>query len=431
MRSFLFAWLTVLAVSSKVYASDSLGCKPDKKTSTIYAQLKWNLLCNYKMDVRPTNNHTRATHVSVGLHLEHFTVHELGGTVDFHVWMALSWNDSFLTWKPSHYADVSKVHVKSDRIWVPDITLQSATDMSIDTELQETDCLIMSTGYVLCVPQIVFPIYCARDTTWWPHDIMNCSIQLSSWAHSSEDISLTFISLDESNETMIQVAGGNPQWDITNITTNLIEAHSKFGYDVTTKLLSYNILLKRRTSINSTSYTTIIIVLVTVTLLVLWLEPNSSERMMLANMSFVLHLLSMLQLRWSVPVNEGHQPKIFQLYEDSLVLATFALCLTLLLRHMQEMTIKAPSWLSSIVIAILKSRAGQIFLVNFSDPKLSAQIVSNDDENTNLVSFDKVELVWRYTSIVIGWLAFVIVLFAYIILLIVRLPTSSSSYYVV
>lgn len=301
--------------------------------------------------------------------------------------------------------------------------------MSIDADMPRTDCLVMFTGHVLCVPQIMYPIYCARDTTWWPYDTMNCSILLSSMAHSSEDISLKFMPSDDTNETMMTISGGNPQWDITNITTYQIETNSKF--DVATKLLSYNILLKRRASINSTSYTTIAIAIMTVTLLVLWLEPKSTERMLLANMNFVLHLLSFLQLSWSIPYSGGRQPKILQLYENSLALATFSLGVTILLRHMQDMTIKAPSWLSSIVNTSLKSRVGQIFLVNLSDPKLSAHIVSNNDDNTNLVSFDKVELTWRYTSIVIGWLAFVIVLITYIILLIVRLPTSSSTYSVV
>ncbi|XP_076283868.1 nicotinic acetylcholine receptor beta2 subunit isoform X1 [Lasioglossum baleicum] len=430
MRSFLFVWLTVLGVSSQEYTLPFLDCKSNT-SFTRYAQLTWHLLCNYEIDVRPTSDHTHATHVDVGLHLQHFTVHDLVGTVDFHLFLSMTWNDTFLKWKPSQFEDITKVHVKSFQIWVPDVTLQSASHKTIDGNLPKTDCLVLYTGNVICVPQIMFPIYCERDTTWWPYDIMNCSIQLSSLAHSSEDISLKFATLDSSNETKIEILDGNPRWDITHITTHQIETNSKLSSDITTTLLSYNILLKRRAAIYSTSYITIAIVLVTVTLLVLWLEPKSTERMMLANMNFILHLLSSLHMAWSIPHCGGRQPKIHQLYEDSLILATFSLVLTILLRHMQEMTIKAPSWLSSIVITSLKSRVGQIFLVNFSDPKLSAQIVSNNDDNTNLVSFDKVELTWRYTSIVIGWLAFVIVLFTYIILLIVRLPTSKSAYFVV
>ncbi|XP_076283869.1 nicotinic acetylcholine receptor beta2 subunit isoform X2 [Lasioglossum baleicum] len=415
MRSFLFVWLTVLGVSSQEYTLPFLDCKSNT-SFTRYAQLTWHLLCNYEIDVRPTSDHTHATHVDVGLHLQHFTVVSTPSEAICHPKIPLIefLFRSTIWWEPSIFIFFCR--------W---------SHKTIDGNLPKTDCLVLYTGNVICVPQIMFPIYCERDTTWWPYDIMNCSIQLSSLAHSSEDISLKFATLDSSNETKIEILDGNPRWDITHITTHQIETNSKLSSDITTTLLSYNILLKRRAAIYSTSYITIAIVLVTVTLLVLWLEPKSTERMMLANMNFILHLLSSLHMAWSIPHCGGRQPKIHQLYEDSLILATFSLVLTILLRHMQEMTIKAPSWLSSIVITSLKSRVGQIFLVNFSDPKLSAQIVSNNDDNTNLVSFDKVELTWRYTSIVIGWLAFVIVLFTYIILLIVRLPTSKSAYFVV
>lgn len=58
------------------------------------------------------------------------------------------------------------------------------------------------------------------------------------------------------------------------------------------------------------------------------------------------------------------------------------------------------------------------------DPKVSARIEMNADDNTNLVSLDKKESTWRYTSILIGWLAFLSVSLVYVIMLIIFLPTN-------
>nr|XP_033321165.1 5-hydroxytryptamine receptor 3A-like [Megalopta genalis] len=425
MRSFLYVCLTVLAVSCEEYAVPSTDCKLNTDP---YLQLKWHLLCNYDVDTRPTNNHRNATLVTAALHLQNFYVDEITSSVDFHVWMVLIWNDTFLTWEPQDYGDIGRIHIKSDEIWVPDITLQSATTEGVDMSMPKTQCLVMFNGDVICVPQITYVIYCGRDVTWWPYDLMNCSIQISSWAHSSEDI---YMETSAKGEESFESSANHSEWEIVGITEYYFDSETKFGFDGTTKLLSYNFLLKRRATVDGATLSTFIIAMMTTTLLVLWLEPKCSERMILANMNFVFHLLSLLDITWTMPNTGGRHPKIFLLYENSFVLATFSLVLTMILRHMQEITVTAPTWMSSGVTTILKSRVGQIFLVNISDPKLSAQIVSDSDDSTNLVSFDKVDLTWRYMSIVLGWLAFIVVLLVYIILFIVRFPTNSSAFPVV
>lgn len=91
---------------------------------------------------------------------------------------------------------------------------------------------------------------------------------------------------------------------------------------------------------------------------------------------------------------------------------------------MHEINAEAPAWISVTTVKVLKSRIGQIFLLSILDPKVSATIEMNVDDNTNLVSSNKKESTWRYTSVVIGWLAFLTVLFTYVILLIIFLPTS-------
>lgn len=51
-------------------------------------------------------------------------------------------------------------------------------------------------------------------------------------------------------------------------------------------------------------------VLMTMTLMVLWLEPRSMERMIIANLNFILHLFCLLDLQWKLPYNGTHPPRL-------------------------------------------------------------------------------------------------------------------------
>ncbi|CAK9824061.1 hypothetical protein ANTRET_LOCUS2295 [Anthophora retusa] len=163
------------------------------------------------------------------------------------------------------------------------------------------------------------------------------------------------------------------------------------------------------------------------TLMALWLEPKSTERMIVANLNFVLHFFSVQEIQWMLPYTGARSPELLIFYENSLILATVALILTSVLRHVQELTAEAPCWLSSVTITILRSRVGQVFLASILDPRASARIETNVDDNAQLVSFDKQKTTWRYTSILIGWLAFISVFLVYVIMLIVSLPTDRSA----
>ncbi|KOC58999.1 Neuronal acetylcholine receptor subunit alpha-2 [Habropoda laboriosa] len=400
-------------------------CK-DIVNNSVILRLKEHLFCSYDTDVRPTDQDRNATVVRFGLYMRQFDVDDLTNVVDFHVWVRLVWNDPFLTWEPSEYDGVNSIHVMSYEIWMPDITIHSATTMGADG-VPAIECWLNHTGNIFCVPAMSYTTSCESDSTWWPYDMINCTIHIGSWAYHAHEIDLRFIKFDEEGQLTVDIQDKNTQWEMVEFTQSERLVNSKFGLYFSTKYLSYHILLKRHSSMHGAIYVTIVVVLMTMTLMTLWLEPRSTERMIIANLNFVLHLWSVQDLQWMLPYTGNRPPALLLFYENSLALATFTLILTSVLRHMQELTAQAPVWISSITVSILKSRVGQVFLVSILDPKASARIEMNVDDNTNLVSFDKQETTWRYTSVLIGWLAFVSVFFVYVIMLIVVLPTDRSA----
>jgi hypothetical protein len=43
---------------------------------------------------------------------------------------------------------------------------------------------------VTCVPPTVYHTICAPDVTYWPYDLMNCSLEVGAWMQTEEEITV-------------------------------------------------------------------------------------------------------------------------------------------------------------------------------------------------------------------------------------------------
>lgn len=109
-------------------------------------------------------------------------------------------------------------------------------------------------------------------------------------------------------------------------------------------------------------------------------------------------------------------------YRDSLVLATFALILTTLLRKLQNMSMEMPSWISSTTIFILSNRAGRFLILNNEESKIDGGIVTEDNSDLSKSEMRK-ESSWRNFAAIIEWLSFFCVMLTYLIIVIILVPS--------
>ncbi|KAG7200301.1 hypothetical protein KM043_017766 [Ampulex compressa] len=315
-------------------------CKDIESNSTVM-QLKNYLFCTYDQDVRPTENHRNITTVRFGLIPTHIDVFDQEAIIQIHGWTQYVWRDKHLTWDPAQYDGIQLLHLMNYEMWTPDIMVHSGGNLSPTTDMPYTHCWLDSTGLVVCHPSTVYSTTCVGERTWWPYDALNCTVHFGSWSHADNEISFTFIYPWNSNITMRKYVQ-NHEWDVVRFYVEQHTVLSKFGVNFNTTLLSYNIVLKRRASMLHTAYVIPAIVLMVMTLLTLWLEPKSTERMLIANLNLVCHLICIEDIHWRVRYNGANIPKLFVFYEFSLMLALLSLMLTSILRHLQEMTTKAP-----------------------------------------------------------------------------------------
>ncbi|XP_023287837.1 neuronal acetylcholine receptor subunit alpha-5 isoform X1 [Orussus abietinus] len=403
-----------------------LGCKEiESKSPTL--RLKRHLFCDYDSTVRPADSHGNETAVYITLMPKLIEFNDHDGVLVLHSWLSIIWEDAHLKWNPEDVGGLEKIHVQSEELWTPDISVYNSGDMNEDQSgLPATRCILGYDGQVHCVPAVKYTASCDADYRLWPFDKHNCTIHIGSWAHTGDDIDFHLQGSDVFRVDFVE----NRQWDLESITAVKIIQKFPCCPNDTFPLLAYHIVIKRHHDSMHAVFVTPAIILILLTMTVLWLEPKSTERLAVACISFICHLICIQDLQWMLPPNGGTAPYILLFYRDSLILAGVSLLLTVILRQLQEMKTTPPMWLSSLMSVILDTRGGQIFILTSLNPKVSAVVETKSDENAEFVNphsaSTKEESAWGYLAICISRLSFLSILVTYIVLLATLTPIDTS-----
>ncbi|XP_032676070.1 neuronal acetylcholine receptor subunit alpha-2-like [Odontomachus brunneus] len=424
-NGFLLILLFILdAVCVDVIMSFSSRSCNDAESQSSMLQLKRHLLCEYDMDVRPVQNNNNVTRVKLHIIPQFLEYDNQEEHFDVHTWTSMTWDDSHLTWDPAQFNDIQFMFVSTYEIWVPDIYLHNVDlEDTMFSGSTQTKCWVWRKGMVQWLTPAKYSTHCVADNTWWPYNTMNCSIQFGSWSYSSDEIDLVHYS-NMTTITDLREYQKNAEWDLLQFYVTNHEENHKYNSDITSKLLTYHFVLKRHWGIIRIAFVSPAIVLMTMTLITLWLDPTSFERMIIANLNLICHFLCIQDVHWEMPKNGFNTPKILTFYESSFAMASFALILTNILRQLQELTSAPPAWISTATTFLLRSRVGQILLVSILDPAATAKIEIDADDNTDLVQSNSKKSPWSYVTVLIGWLAFLSVLLSYVVLLAICMPTS-------
>ncbi|KAL0108458.1 hypothetical protein PUN28_015183 [Cardiocondyla obscurior] len=418
----MLIYIYILSISAYIDAEEDdvveRGCKSLKNTPLL--ELKKFLFCDYDTTVR-SNHHKSVTNVTIKL-IPKMMEFNGDGVLNLHSWMLYSWTDAFLTWVPSDYSGITYIHVKAYDVWIPDLYIYNSGDLSTNdyNTIYNTECLVLNTGSIICIPAIKYTSKCSPNFTYWPHDQHKCRIVLGSWSHTGEELD---VHLDGTGVDMSSYEN-NTVWDFKLLSAEKIVKKYKCCPNDTFPRIDYTFLLTRHHDINHKSYITPAIALIFLTLTVLWLDSRSVERIAIASVNFICHLLCMFDLQWIMPYNGVNPPNIMLFYRESLALATFALILTALLRKLQNMSLDMPNWMFSITTFILSNKAGRILVSNDEESKIVGEsIVAEDSSDLPKYKMKIKESSWRYFATIIEWLSFFCVILTYIIILIILVPS--------
>ncbi|XP_014226820.1 neuronal acetylcholine receptor subunit beta-3-like [Trichogramma pretiosum] len=406
-------------VCASVVAEDS-----SEKTCNILSdkwpslQLKRHLFCEYDKAVRPVANKSASISIQVELRPKFMEFYSSKSQFILHTWVELVWRDEHLNWNPEEFEGVEWIQLKSEELWLPDLSLYNSGDLSVrQTGIPPTICTLWHMGQVECSPSIKYTSQCETDYTFWPYDLQNCTITMGSWMYSGELVDFDF------GYTPISMKGfvANKWWAVTNYTT--ARESPQFGTNNTYPQLSVSFRLQRHSDVLRAVYVTPLIVLAALTLALFWLDSRSTERLMLASITFICHLLCIYSLHWLMPSNGLKLPHVLLFYRDSMIITSFAIVLTTLLRKLQSTRgIPAPIWIESSVSFVANNPAGRWLLLEDWPPGNSKVIGSDDREPIDAMPM-KIDN-WRRLALIIDWLALFASTFTYLLLFISRIPKS-------
>ncbi|XP_032671797.1 neuronal acetylcholine receptor subunit alpha-3-like [Odontomachus brunneus] len=394
------------------------GCK-NLESTTPLLRLKKDLFCAYDTNVRP-NQYKTATNVTVKLMPKLMEFMGDQGIFTLHSWMAIYWTDFHLTWIPRDYDGVNFIHVKTYEIWVPDISVYNSGDMSHDqNELPVTECVVFSSGSVTCVPAVKYISKCSPDFTYWPYDKHKCRITLGSWSYTGEEIDFNLVG----NGVHMNSYDNNSMWDMKFIdAVKQVKKYKCCPNDTFPKIV-YTFELTRHYGFKHAHVITPAISLMLLTITIFWLDSRSVERMAVASVNLICHLLCIFDLHWQLPYNGINPPNIMLFYRESLALTTFALILTALLRKLQYMSMEAPTWILSTTSFVLNNKVGRLLFQNNEESKMSEGAVIEENSDIPRSGMQTKESSWRHLAAIIEWLSFFCVILTYLTILIMLMPT--------
>lgn len=95
-------------------------------------------------------------------------------------WFTMLWTDDRLSWNPSIYDDTLYIHALETEVWKPEVLMSNSEDVGLISD-DHLVYRINHDGLVEWEPLISTKMYCNLDSTYFPFDSQECSIELTSW----------------------------------------------------------------------------------------------------------------------------------------------------------------------------------------------------------------------------------------------------------
>ncbi|CAK9299887.1 unnamed protein product [Gordionus sp. m RMFG-2023] len=173
-----------------------------------------DLLSNYNRLIRPVGNNSDKLTIRLGLRLTQILdVHEKDQIMTTNMWVRQEWFDYKLVWDPKEYGGVEKLHIPSEKIWLPDIVLYNNADGNYEITLM-TKATLHFSGRVLWEPPAIYKSYCPIDVEYFPFDQQLCSMKFGSWTYDGYQVDIAHIDMmaiaSSPSEKTTFLASGDP-----------------------------------------------------------------------------------------------------------------------------------------------------------------------------------------------------------------------------
>ncbi|XP_045135240.1 acetylcholine receptor subunit beta-like 1 [Portunus trituberculatus] len=288
--------------------------------------LRKEVFQGYDKTIRPSLN----VFVLVrSLNVDGMDVKEDAHAVLLHGALQLMWEDPRLRWRLEEHNDVDRLGVDPQELWRPDFAMASSGGHIPTPPRSHVPALVYPDGKVIFVPPVDLPLTCLLDLTYWPYDMLNCSLRAGSWVHHGHMLNVTLAdnALKFAHPSVSEgEAGGTssstntrPEWEVifANLTRHTQVVPCCSEPQVT---LLVSVIVRRSAPAITWVMKTPVLCLCVMTCLVFLLPANGSEKVVFGGVCVLLNILFLgfaITIVYKDPI---HTPLIVQLVTHQVVL---------------------------------------------------------------------------------------------------------------
>ncbi|KAK3582646.1 hypothetical protein CHS0354_001692 [Potamilus streckersoni] len=260
--------LSAVYFSYLVFAT-SLVAGQQPYSTKLETELRDYLFTDYDALQRP--NQTVGTKVTLNL----LTVNSLDikeQQLSISGYFYMLWSDSRLVWASNTtYGNIRFLFSNENYMWRPAIIVEnSVSDMSVISD-ENTLMRINSDGSAVWTPGGIYETHCDCDVTYYPLDTQTCSVVLSTWAYTANEISLSLGSPVVDTTYFSE----NGEWQLLSVSgqeTSTTRESQSFSR------LKFTLTLRRRPLFHILNTILPVAVMATLIVMVFKLPPESGER---------------------------------------------------------------------------------------------------------------------------------------------------------
>lgn len=405
--------LVLVAVTSFEIVRPDNNCSSPTPT-TAEGRLRARHFDTLNRPIQPHSN--KSLDVRLRLILKKINFDEKEDKLEIHSWFAMYWKDCYSAWDPSLYDNIREIRLPSYLIWKPDIVDFTTNDLSKTFPLIRTIiCILHSDGVIMCMPPYNHVVTCSANLRRWPYDTHTCKMMMGSWTHTGEQMNISLL------EPGIILSGynSNREWKLTSMASyNKLVKYDCCPND-TFKWVSFELMLQRHSGTYSSTVIMPALVLMVLTLVTFWMESAETDRLVLASLNLVSHILFLQHLGKILPSNGDQTPLIITFYRDSMLLAAMAFFISAVAPDLTASTMDLPLWASGLSNLVLRNRFGQVFLVQNLD-KTNSGAVSETSGGEESTGYSRPS--WTVFMSLIDFTCFVVTFLSYSVLLLGYIP---------
>ncbi|XP_047040726.1 neuronal acetylcholine receptor subunit alpha-5-like [Helicoverpa zea] len=413
----LRALCSLLVLTGSLAASD---CPPDREEPTHNeAKLHKDLLCAYNYDFRPVKDHKQALTVKVRFAIKYLSFDSLEETFTLHSWVAMTWKDELLTWRPEDYGDIKETQMESHEIWTPRMALFNADAAMYQSDSIYTTCSLASDGTVTCVPHVAHSGICRTSLRSWPYDVQNCTLYFGSWMNTGEQVNFTFYQKQPIVKNDFQ---DGPGWKLLDVVNERLSGKYSCCPNSTYPMLKYTFVLKRLAAGPAAIVVVPSIVIVILTLTSLAMDAKDNTRLMLICFSLYGHFMFLTEIGYDIPKHSADTPIILLFLRDSMIVTLVGIIETIFLMYLRRRKMPAPGLIVT-VNRLVTSGPGKYVVFNEFDAS-DAMDTKELTGHSSDINGDKPNATfdWIQFANILNRLNFMIVVLVYIVLIGTYIP---------